>query len=290
MIDIRDVFVLNYYNNVLTQKQIDVYNALVGGRTLDDGTKIKGLNEYINLYNQKQKDKLSRLPKFKSLYKQILSDRNAISWLPEQFHSDEEVLEAILKAYQDLDEQVLNRNREGEHSLKELLVSLSYYDLSKIYVRNDTQMTDISQKAFGHWGVISKALLEQLKKDVQKKSKKESDEAYEERLNKIIRLQGSIPITIITEGVQKHNSDEQNTLQSYFASLGAVEIESGKKENLFTLIENAYAEVKDLLNTPYLGKNLAQDEESVKKNKDFIGCYQDASTFCETFAWRWNRV
>ncbi len=267
--ELGEMFRLDYYNIVLTQTQIDVYNAVVGGRTLDDGTKIQGLNEYINLYNQQQKDKSARLPKLKPLYKQILSDRNAISWLPEQFQSDEKVLEAIQKAYQDLEEQVFNRKKEGEHSLKDLLLSLSDYDLTKIYIRNDAQMTDISQKAFGHWDVIPKALLEQLKKEVQKKSK-ESEEAYEERLNKIIKSQGSIPIALINQGVQKQNSEEQNTLQTYFASLGAVETESVKKENLFTQIENAYAEVKDLLNTPYSGKNLAQDNVAVEKIKTLL--------------------
>ena len=268
--ELGEMFRLDYYNIVLTQTQIDVYNAIVGGKTLEDGRKIQGLNEYINLYNQQQKDKSARLPKLKPLYKQILSDRNAISWLPEQFQSDEKVLEAIQKAYQDLEEQVFNRKKEGEHSLKDLLLSLSDYDLSKIYIRNDTQMTDISQKAFGHWDVIHKALLEQLKEDVQKKPKNESDEAYEERLNKIIKSQGSIPIALINQGVQKQNSEEQNTLQTYFATLGAAETESVKKENLFTQIENAYAEVKDLLNTPYSGMNLAQDEESVKKIKTLL--------------------
>lgn len=267
--ELGEMFRLDYYNIVLTQTQIDVYNAVVGGKTLEDGTKIKGLNEYINLYNQQQKDKSARLPKLKPLYKQILSDRNAISWLPEQFQSDEKVLEAIQKAYQDLDEQVFNRKKEGEHSLKELLLSLSNYDLTKIYIRNDTQMTDISQKAFGHWDVITKALLEQLKKEVQKKSK-ESEEVYEERLKKIIKSQGSIPIALINQDVQKQNSEEQNTLQTYFATLGTAETESVKKENLFTQIENAYAEVKDLLNTPYSGKNLAQDKVNVEKIKNLL--------------------
>ena len=268
--ELGEMFRLDYYNIVLTQTQIDVYNAIVGGKTLEDGKKIQGLNEYINAYNQQQKDKSARLPKLKPLYKQILSDRNAISWLPEQFQSDEKVLEAIQKAYQDLDEQVFNRKKEGEHSLKDLLLSLSNFDLSKIYIRNDAQMTDISKKVFGHWDVIHKALLEQLKENVQKKPKKESDEAYEERLKKMIKSQGSIPIALINQGVQKQNSEEQNTLQIYFATLGAAETESVKKENLFTQIENAYAEVKDLLNTPYSGKNLAQDNVAVEKIKSLL--------------------
>ena len=260
--EIAEIFRLDYYNIVLSQKQIDVYNAIIGGKTIDNtNIKIKGLNEYINLYNQQQKDKSARLPKLKPLYKQILSDRNAISWLPEQFESDEDLLEAIQKAYQELDEQVLNRKIEGEHSLKELLLGLADYDLDKIYIRNDLQMTDISQKVFGHWGTISKALLEELKNEVPKKSKKESDEAYEERLNKLIKSQKSISIAQINNCVRK----EQHTIQAYFATLGAVNDDTNQKENLFAQIANAYTEVKDLLNTPYLGKNLAQDKLNVER-------------------------
>ena len=277
--EIKDMFCLNYFNTVLTQTQIDVYNTVLGGKPLEDGTKIKGLNEYINLYNQQQKDRTSRLPKLKPLFKQILSDRNAIPWLPEQFQTGEEVLEAIQKAYQELDEQVLNRSKEGEHSLKELLLSLKEYDLAKIYIRNDQQLTEISQKVFGHWSIISNALLEELKKEVPKKSKKETDEAYEERLNKILKLQGSVPISLINDCVRKMNADEQRTIQTYFLELGAKNTEIGQKENLFAQIENAYAEVKDLLNTSYAGKNLPQDKVNVEKIKKLLDAIKSLQKF-----------
>ncbi len=271
VVEIPEMFKLDYFNVVLTQKQIDVYNAIIGGKVLDDGTKIKGLNEYINLYNQQQKDKSARLPKLKPLFKQILSDRNAISWLPEKFNSAEEVLEAIQKTYQELNEQVLDRKKEGEHSLKELLLTLADYDLDKIYIHNDLQMTDISQKVFCHWGTISKALLESLKSDVSKKSKKETEEADEERLNKIVKSQGSISIAQINNSVQALVSENSNTIEAYFATLGAVNTEHIQKENIFTQIENAYAEVKDLLNTPYPSdKNLAQDKVNVEKIKNLL--------------------
>lgn len=259
VMDIAELFQLGYFNVVLTQKQIDVYNIIIGE-----------LNQRVNLYNQQQKDKSARLPKLKPLYKHILSDRNAISWLPEQFDSDEEVLEAIQKAYQELDEQVLNRKKEGEHSLKELLQTLGEYDLDKIYIRNDLQLTDISQKVFGNWGVIHKALLESLKQVVSKKSRKETDEAYEERLDKILKSQGSISIAQINKSVQSLNIENEANLQSYYSLLGAVNNEICQKENLFSQIENAYNEVKDLLNIPYSGSNLAQDKQNVEKLKNLL--------------------
>lgn len=66
-----EIFSLEYFNETLTQRGIDLYNTMIGGRTADEGRKkIKGLNEYINTeYNQQQQDKKKRLPKFKQLYK-----------------------------------------------------------------------------------------------------------------------------------------------------------------------------------------------------------------------------
>ena len=53
---INEMFALDYYSVVLTQSQIEVYNSIIGGRTLEDGTKIQGINEYVNLYNQQNKN------------------------------------------------------------------------------------------------------------------------------------------------------------------------------------------------------------------------------------------
>ncbi|MBR4119212.1 MAG: type V CRISPR-associated protein Cas12a/Cpf1 [Bacteroidales bacterium] len=269
---ICEIFKLDYYSTLLTQKQIDIYNAIIGGKTIEESNiKIKGLNEYINLYNQQQKNKTMRLPKLKPLYKQILSDRNAISWLPEQFESDEKVLEAIQKAYQELEEQVLNSQKEEEHSLKHLLQSLENYNLDKVYIRNNQQMTDISQKIFGDYGLISKALMDELKRTIPKKTKKETDENYKERLDKVFKSQGSISIAQINQSIQAYDNDNSNNIQDYFATMGAVNTETLHKENLFIQIQKAYDEAKDILNTPYpTDKKLVQDKESVDKIKNLL--------------------
>lgn len=275
---IDEMFKLDYYDTVLTQTQIDVYNAVIGGQSFEDGTKIKGLNEYINLYNQQQKDKSMRLPKFKPLFKQILSDRNAISFLPEQFASDNEVLNTIQQCYNTLNDFVLNRNQQGEHSLKQLLLSLSDYDLSKIYIRNDQQLTDISQRLFGAYDVIEKVLLCELKTQVIKK-KKESEDAYEERLKKALSSLGSISIEQINDCIAKHQGT-QITIQDYFATLGAVDKEHIQKDNLFDRIQSAYTDAQDLLNTEYPAeKNLAQDKDSVEKIKTLLDAFKELQRF-----------
>ena len=274
VVEVADMFKLNYFSMVLTQTQIDVYNAIIGGKTLDDSTKIQGLNEYVNLYNQQQRDKTKRLPKLKPLFKQILSERNAISWLPDEFENDNEMLQSIEKCYQDLLSQVF----EGEHSLKNLLGCIDDYDLEHIYIPNDLQLTDISQKHFGSWSVIKNAVVESLQSDNPKK-KNENGEKYEERISKLLKDYDSFSIAHINRLMQS-KIDNFEPIESYFSRMGAEDNESGQKINHFARIENAYTEIKQLLNTDYpSNKSLSQDKANVEKIKNLLDAIKDLQHF-----------
>lgn len=266
--EITELFQLDYYSTVLTQKQIDVYNAIIGGKVLDDGTKVQGLNEYVNLFNQQQKDKSKRLPKLKPLFKQILSERNAISWLPDEFESDNEMLQSIRKCYHDLKEQVFG-------SLKTLLGNIKDYDLEHIYLPNDLQLTDIAQKHFGSWSVIRYAVVEDLKANNPQK-KKEDVEEFEKRLAK---MHDSYSIANLNRIIQGKVEDFK-PIEGYYAGMGAEDNEKGQKLNHFARIENAYTEIKALLDTDYpKGKNLSQDKANVEKIKNLLDAIKDLQHF-----------
>lgn len=213
---IQEMFQLDYYNMLLTQKQIDVYNAIIGGKTDEENdVNIKGINQYINIYNQQHKDE--KLPKLKALFKQILSDRNAISWLPEEFNSDQEVLDAIKDCYERLSENVL-----GDKVLKSLLCSLSDYNLDGIFVRNDLQLTDISQKMFGNWSVIQNAIMQNIKNVAPARKRKESEEDYEKRISDIFKKADSFSIQYINDCLNEMDDNNLHAVDGYFATLGAV--------------------------------------------------------------------
>ena len=271
---IQEMFKLDYYNMLLTQKQIDVYNAIIGGKTDEDhDVKIKGINEYINLYNQQHKDE--KLPKLKALFKQILSDRNAISWLPEEFNSDQEVLDAIKDCYERLSENVL-----GDKVLKSLLCSLSDYNLNGIFVRNDLQLTDISQKMFGNWSVIQNAIMQNIKKKKLARKRKESEEDYEKRIPAIFKKADSFSIQYINDCLNKMDDNNIHAVDGYFATLGAVNTPTMQRENLFALIQNAYTDISDLLDTPYPeNKNLAQDKTNIAKVKALLDAIKSLQHF-----------
>ena len=129
-----------------------MYNYIIGKKILEDGTEIKGVNEYVNLYNQQQKDKSKRLPFLVPLYKQILSDRDKLSWLAEEFDSDEKMLAAINESYNHLHDLLMGNENE---SLRSLLLHIKDFNLSQINITNDFSLTDISQHLFGRYDVFT---------------------------------------------------------------------------------------------------------------------------------------
>jgi CRISPR-associated protein Cpf1 len=276
---INEMFELSYFSIVLTQKQIDIYNSIIGGINTDDGKKIMGLNEYINLYNQKQKDNKMKVPKLKPLFKQILSDRNVKSWLPEEFKNDDEMLRNIGKCYHDLEEHVLNKESEDEHSLINLLQTIREYDLNKIYIRNDSQLTDISKKIFGNWNILQEAVKKDYENTNPQKTK-ESVEHYEERKNKYFHSFDSFSIGYLNSCMELLGKISDIKVEDYFIGLGTVNVGDEKKENIFSRIFTSYANVERLLSSPYpQDKNLAQEKNEVVKIKALLDYIKELQWF-----------
>ena len=271
-----EVFSLSYYPNLLTQEQIDVYNAIIGGRSEEEKPKIQGLNEYINLYNQKQTDKNKRLPKLKPLYKQILSDRNAISWLPQQFKNETEVLNSIEEWYRELQQKIMTNRKNGERSLKELLTHLNEYNLSKIYLRNDASLTNISQQIFGDWDTINRAIRTEFERSNPQKPK-ESAEKYEKRKTDYLMAADSYSIEYLNNCLTEFNNEFNKGIDSYFAT---TKNSQNQTEDFFSLLETAYSEVTHLLQTPYpQTKKLSQNKKDVERIKTLLDCAKDLQHF-----------
>ncbi|MFN3916987.1 MAG: type V CRISPR-associated protein Cas12a/Cpf1 [Flavobacteriales bacterium] len=283
---IEEMFEINYFNDTLTQLGIDKYNHLLGGYASEDGkTKIQGLNEYINLHNQQTKDKSQRIGKLKPLYKQILSDRNTASFLPEQFKDDAEVLESIEKAYQEINNFVL----KGENSvgLVELLKQLPDYDLTKIYIKNDLGLTNISQKLFGTWGVIEDAFNADYYSNYKGKHKI-GTEKYEEEQKKAFKKNESFSIAYINECLLLlENKNYHQPIQNYFTSLGRFE---EVELTLFDRLNQAYSEVEDVLKTYPENKDLAQDKPTVEKIKALLDRVKDVQHFVKPLLGKGNEA
>lgn len=180
---VEDMFELDYFSLTLTQKYIDIYNTMLGGKVLEDGTKVQGLNEHINLYRQKHNIEKRKLPNLKALHKQILSDREGMSWLPDAFENRDELNSTVESFYKEsiVEFACCDGVVDITEKFVETLSDDSNYDLSKIFVKNDISLTAISQEIFKDYRVIKDALWQKHLADNPKAIKSKDITADEEK-------------------------------------------------------------------------------------------------------------
>jgi len=273
---VEELFSLDYFSETLTQPHIEVYNYIIGKKVLEDGTEIKGINEFVNLYNQQQKDKSKRLPFLVPLYKQILSDREKLSWMAEEFDSDEKMLAAINELYTHLHELLMGEENE---SLRSLLLNMKDYDLSQINITNDLSLTDISQHLFNRYDVYTNGVKEQLK-GITPRKKKESDEDFEDRISKIFKTQKSFSISQLNSLPHPEiDGNKPRSIEEYFMAMGAVNTETTQRESFFSKIETAYEDARAILQMKDTDDSLSQNKPAVSKIKALLDAFKDLQHF-----------
>ena len=262
---IADMFHVDYFPVVLTQEQIDVYNNIIGGKTEEDGTKIQGINEYINLYNQHHPD--VKLPFLKPLYKMILSDKVALSWLPEEFENDEEMLTAINDFYKSVQPVIFG---DDENCIRHLLTNIAEYNTDHIYISNDLGLTGIFQQLFDQYSIFEDAIKDELRRNVKQTPKeKRNPELLEERIKNLFKKEKSFSISYLDSLIKDKGED---TIESYYAKLGAFDRDGKQTVNLLTQIEMAYIAAKEVLDGKY--DNINQSEEATKYIKDLLDAFK----------------
>ena len=157
---IDDIFSLDFYNSLLTQDGIDFFNRVIGGVSEEGKQKYRGINEFVNLYRQQHKElegskkAMTMIP----LFKQILSDRDTLSYIPAQIETEEELVTSISQFY----EHITHFERDGKvinilNELVALLSKIDTYNPDGICVTAN-KLTDISQKIYGKWSIIEEKL------------------------------------------------------------------------------------------------------------------------------------
>jgi CRISPR-associated protein Cpf1 len=247
------------YINCLSQKQIEEYNLIIAGKSQEKAPKIQGLNEIINLYNQKNSTKL---PIFKELYKQILSDTNSSSFKFDIIEYDYQIIEVIKSYYQEFEQEILNKSE-----FIDTISNISQFDASKIYINNDNSLTTLSQNVFEDWSYIKNLLeIEYDKKNGSKKSK--NIDKYLEKRNKELNKIKEISIEKIENLIKEFEPENSNKIAEYFKNKTKEQIEKIKLE---------YENVKTVLQKEYdnSSTNLLQDKNSVEKIKNFLDSIKD---------------
>jgi len=158
-----EIFSINFYNHLLRQSQIDAFNQVIGGIAGEAGEKkTQGLNETINLALQQDKNLAIKIKsiahRFRPLYKQILSDRSTLSFIPEAFEDDQAVLYAVKEFKESL------RESGTIQTLETLFSGIGDFNLGLVYVAN-ARLTTFSNMLFENWSLCGDALREKEKSD-----------------------------------------------------------------------------------------------------------------------------
>ena len=263
---ITDIFDVTYYKNVLTQSGIDFYNTVIGGFSTTGNKKIKGFNEYINEYNQTHDVKL---PKLKPLYKQLLSDKVSLSYLPESFNNDEELAEVLSTFMDAIDAETGLSLRETIAKITSMIVSVNSYNLKGIFVPSGHTVSDISKKTTGDWATIQSQLVERYNSQ-NKIGKDEVDsEKVVEKRRKHFKSIKSYSLANLQELLDESGVDCSKGIVTYLS-----ETVCELKENMDKTFRIMVESLNDRAD-----KKLSQDQVVIDRIKTFLDIAKEFQRF-----------
>lgn len=271
----EEMFAYSYFNQTLKQGDIDIYNLMLGGKTDEVEGKIQGFNEKINLYRQQNGKTKNDIPNLDVLFKQILSDRESFSFIVEKFENPNEVLQAINSYYNnELVGWTINDKTENVFlKIALTLMDNQNYDKSKIFLKNDTTLTDLSKQIFNDWSIISNALKEQFYLNNPRLKQTEDNDKKIEKIKfySIFEIENALKIYCADKDDLKEIYKD-NLLFTYFQNLKL-------KDSDVTLLESInqkYIDVEIVLNTDYpKEKSLISDDANIEKIKVFLDGLMD---------------
>ena len=181
-------FTTDGFNLVLSQSGIDVYNTILGGYNLADGTKVQGFNEKINLYNQHISGTSDEtpLPLLKPLYKMPLVKSDSFSFIPVGFTSEKDVVTALAELSSVYDTEYI-----GSYATD---ILNGAFDWSDVYIKFDA-FPVVSKIISDDWRSIESAWNRNY--DSTKSSKLRSKETYADNRRKAFVKNGSLSVSDI---------------------------------------------------------------------------------------------
>lgn len=259
-----DVLQMDFYHHLLIQSGITAYNTLLGGKVLEGGKKLQGINELINLYGQKHKVKIAKL---KPLHKQILSDGQSVSFLPKKFDDDYELCQTVNHFY-----------REYVDIFDEVVVLFQkFYDYDKdnIYI-NHQQLNQLSHELFADFRLLSYALdfyycqiidgdfndkINNAKSQNAKEKLLKEKERYTKSNHSINELQKAI-----NHYASHHEDTEVKVISDYFSATNICNMIDGIHHHFSTI--KGFLEKDDNQGESYLPKQ--KNSNDVKNLKVFL--------------------
>ena len=208
---LEQVFALDFYNHCLLQEGIDEYNQILGGGTLANGEKRKGLNELINKYNQDQKDqKDQKRPYLRKLDKQILSEQ-------EKLIGEIENEEELLAELKDFHQTAAAKTKSLKRLLPDFFKHNATYDIAKIYITKEALNT-IAYRWTDEAPLLQQSLGEVLKQ--------------EKIVNSADKLPDCIALKHLKEALKQVAEKEKKIWKERYSEIGIFKNENAKEADL----------------------------------------------------------
>ena len=194
---VDEIFTPAMFNVLLAQGDIDIYNGIIGGVSLGEkkSDMIHGINNAVQVYNSRV-SKDEKIPSMSKLKKQILSDREPISWLPDVMKDDDAVtntLASVIHNYQVLRDSV------------PVTKATSSPDLSLVYV-SAKGLATYSNKAYGRFNTAENAVMAEIRRQHPKGPRK-SPENYEKDIKRLFNKMDCFSLSFLDYCVQNYVSD-----------------------------------------------------------------------------------
>lgn len=258
---LETIFTLANYSSCLTQAGIQFINTIIGGYTVKDEQKIRGINEEINLYIQQNSNvaREDRPQRMTLLFKQILSDREAVSFISSPIDTDCELIESINEFTTLLEEEDLL------DTLKQVLCSITPM-VSDIYVAGN-ELSQISVKLGGYWGIIRDALVNKIESilETTKMSKKESEALWKTLDDDFYRLTDLLTLSL--DYTNDAGEDKKIDLLDYWREKTFLP--------LFERVKDTGARFKSLATTITSKTSLRGNHAYIAEIKAYLDAVQD---------------
>lgn len=275
-----EIFTPNYFNNCLTQEGISLYNWILGGNPNED---VIGINDVGNKFLQHNPQSNLRLKDLRMtmLFKQILSDREQISYIPEQFAAGNEGELQLIDAIESFTTIIKEQGIFEKVSRVFSQLCGDDVDLNKVYVVGNN-ITSLSKMLYGSWNALGEALRTHFVNGTTRKEKQELDKDISEWINNKCYSIADI-ISVEKELIGEHSTSITDFISTLSLCKWNEKNRMWERKSLIAECQEAYD--KHFLPVVVLFRNGTRltSDKTKESIKEYLDKYMDLLHACELF-------
>lgn len=264
---IDDYTILDYITiERFDQKSIDTYNTAISGIAKEDGTKIQGINEIVNSYNQShKKDKTFKpLPMLVKLKKIPLVESISASFSMDPLENDQDCINLTINTV-DMVRDMINTSNPVE-LFYSYLMDIPVSELKGIRIKKGS-IWSISYRAFKNYNLIMECLSR--KYDAEIGNPKNKPESYKKKKDKWFNQQDNFDLTFISEALKVYAGEVAENFSDPAKTL-LISICAEVKDAVENF-NNTYDALRDRTNIRYPKDSaLNQDQVMISRIKDLV--------------------